>query len=904
MTDPLVPKDAQTSGSALSTSGTLTDTPTTADLARRERIRRPSVADEFRESLTSEPVVFHDLESSGPSRRRGRGVAVLQRPVEAGKYQPTSELVPGPVGHQPEGSMSGRIIYCSGGHGWTCDNSATAQWYTQRPITFGVVEDFGNLDQFNLFADYCFRAGATVVPMRPIGHQAIERVVDNNDPNHVRFQGPWNDSVSTIAYGMAGDRVPYRFAIAEKNETAVARFAPYIPKADIYPVYCWSRDGADRINQTYRIVHGGGVTEVNVNHRRVGKGWVYLGEYFFDEGSDGYVEVTNQAIDPADADGRHVVIADAIRFGNGMGDVNRSSGISGNPREEEASRYWVERALYPGADPIFNGTPDETDQNNNVGSPPRMAALMNRESEGSNFDRLFISFHSNAAGGRGVVGLFGTNPDLRPNKQVEWAELVAREINAEMTGRVSDLPTTWVVRNKLTDSHINFGEIRGDYINMEMASTIAEVAFHDNPLDASLLRLPRVRLAMAKASFRAALKYFKEFAPDHRDFTMLPESPEILSVSAESPNHALVQWASGVVKPGDAPAASYRVYQSTDGFGFDGGTVTTGGTSMLVENLTTGTAHYFRVTAVNAGGESKPSRVLGMAYIGKQPETLVVSGFSSLTEDLDLVEFAAIGLGSAMHVGGDFVRIIPRLMNPGDQVAVAGNAILESGRGFESCSAEVLSVLPLSPARHKTIALLFGRQSLENGLFSDKTRAALENYLKAGGNLFVSGTHVTADLDDSTTRPSDAARKFAADVLQARFGGETTLPQELRGEAGGILAGQSFDVSTAADPRFAPAALEMLKPVGASKALLQFSYDPNAVAGTGVLNPSTTGSVVVFGFPFEAIGSSDSRVGVISPLLSAFGVGAEKLDVVRPTGSTTSTATARGPRPGAARRRR
>ena len=50
---------------------------------------------------------------------------------------------------------------------------------------------------------------------------------------------------------------------------------------------------------------------------------------------------------------------------------------------------------------------------------------MNRESEGSYFDRIFLGFHSNAAGGRGIVGLFEKAPEKRPDYQVEWAELIA-----------------------------------------------------------------------------------------------------------------------------------------------------------------------------------------------------------------------------------------------------------------------------------------------------------------------------------------------------------------------------------------------------------------------------------------------------------------------------------------------
>ena len=40
--------------------------------------------------------------------------------------------------------------------------------------------------------DYLFRAGATIVPLRPVGHQTNEVVMDNDDPG-VTFVGDWAD---------------------------------------------------------------------------------------------------------------------------------------------------------------------------------------------------------------------------------------------------------------------------------------------------------------------------------------------------------------------------------------------------------------------------------------------------------------------------------------------------------------------------------------------------------------------------------------------------------------------------------------------------------------------------------------------------------------------------------------
>jgi hypothetical protein len=139
-----------------------------------------------------------------------------------------------------------------------------------------MVEDLGNQDQMTFLADYLFRAGATIAPLRPVGYQPLEVVLDNDDAG-VTFSGAWTNSTSSIYFGSAGD-VPYRFATTSATETAVARYRPEIAEAGFYPVYAWSHYGSDRAaDQLYRINHSGGSTEVTVNHRRVGDGGVRVG---------------------------------------------------------------------------------------------------------------------------------------------------------------------------------------------------------------------------------------------------------------------------------------------------------------------------------------------------------------------------------------------------------------------------------------------------------------------------------------------------------------------------------------------------------------------------------------------------------------------------------------------------
>ena len=218
------------------------------------------------------------------------GATVVASNTAASLVLPYTET----VGTQPTGSLSGKIVYTSGGHGYTAANTGNGSWSFQRPELYDMIEDLGNQDQMTMYVDYLFRAGATVVPMRPVGHQTNEVVLDNDDVE-VEWSGAWSNSSSTVYYGSPGD-VPYRFAATSSTESATARYRPNIPESGEYPIYTWATAGSNRVtNQLYTIHHAGGDTQVTINHQAVGGGYVYLGSYHFDAGTDGYVEISNQS---------------------------------------------------------------------------------------------------------------------------------------------------------------------------------------------------------------------------------------------------------------------------------------------------------------------------------------------------------------------------------------------------------------------------------------------------------------------------------------------------------------------------------------------------------------------------------------------------------------------------------
>jgi len=114
-------------------------------------------------------------------------------------------------------------------------------WDYHRPEYNDIVEDLGNQDQMSLYVDYLFRAGATVVPLRPVGHQPHEVVIDNLGARagvgFVEWEGAWQDSTYAVYYGNPADSVHYRFASTSASATARARYRPDIPEGGLYPVY-------------------------------------------------------------------------------------------------------------------------------------------------------------------------------------------------------------------------------------------------------------------------------------------------------------------------------------------------------------------------------------------------------------------------------------------------------------------------------------------------------------------------------------------------------------------------------------------------------------------------------------------------------------------------------------------
>ncbi|HNM45741.1 MAG TPA: fibronectin type III domain-containing protein, partial [Candidatus Sumerlaeota bacterium] len=766
------------------------------------------------------------------------------------------------------GPLTGINVFTYGGHGRTWDGDAgTPYWRWQRGFVNNMLEDFGNTDAVEFFIPYLLNAGATVIPIRPVGFQNNEVIVDNPAAT---FTGSWSNSSSTRFYGSG---VPYRYATSATTETATATYTPNIPAAGYYPVYTWVNYGSDRApGQLYRIRSTGGESLIRVNHRRVGRGWVYLGQYYFAAGSNpatGSVVISNLLPAGAPA-GSYVTIADAIRFGNGMGNVSNGGGVSGYSRREESTVYWIQNGWGNGdttADAMWDNANTSDDENLSWSAPPRVATYMNRLEAGAADAykySIYLAWHSNAATGtaRGCVGLVTSSTTLH---QQDWATKVADSIDADALIEDANWEYTWNNRSS-SYSTGGYGEITNSYFadttyggtaGGEMDATICEIAFHDNVEDAALLRDPKARNVFGRAAYKAVVRYFNQY--QGTPLVFLPEPPVRFRAVNNGSGGVTLSWAAPPTGGANGGAATgYRVYQSTDGLGF-GLPVASATTSTTINGLTAGQVYYFRVTATNAGGESLPSEVLAVRVRASgTPKILVVNGYDRLDRYNDVDR----GLSSPV----DLLNV--ERNNSYNYVRQHGSAISAAGFSFDSASNEAVISSDIALGNYEVLVWIAGEESSADVTFNATERTAVQNFLNLGGrNIFVSGAEVGFDL----ARPTNGiAPTFYNNYLAAAYVGDDGGSYQATGVAGTILAGITMNFPASATMYNAdyPDVLN-----GINGSVLCANYTGGGTGGAAIQfsGGSPARKVVNFGFPFEGINSASVRNQTMAAILGFFG---------------------------------
>lgn len=737
-------------------------------------------------------------------------------PEKGGEARPSnSRVFPGGGIPGVTGALSGKSVWLSPGHGW--QNTGTG-YTTQRGTTNQVVEDFTTAETVDYYLQhYLMNAGASVWSVRERDVNPVEIIVDNDQgaPGYTET-GAWADGT------IAGYNDTYRTSSADVTESAAAFFTPSVTVSGYYWVSVRFISGVNRAADVkYTIYHAGGTATYTVNQEVHGDTWVYLGQYYFFAGGNNKVVISNQSADVGQA-----VVADAVRLGGGVGseaDCVNGGAASGKPRFEEAARQYARFQGHPVCREDVTVRPIYTEWELSKGLPAEIN------------NAVYVAFHTNAGGGTGTEtyrynGLGASQPAITPGS-TELRDSIHRQI-------IADLRAGW--RSTWTDRGVkeaNFGELRE---LRTIPGTLIELAFHDLAADATDLRAPEFRRMAARAIYKGIVKFF-----NYRDgipLVFLPEQPTGVRAKNIGGGQIMLNWTAPVTGGifGHA-ATSYRVYVSENGRGYDNPTEVS--TTDYSFSGTAGNTYFFKVTAVNAGGESFASGVVAarIPLPGETVKFLVVDGFDRLDASAMLLKNEGTALGNVR-------RMVLDKMNNYHYMVEHGTGLASCNLAFDGAQNEAVAAGSVNLADYFAVDWFVGEESTADRTLDAAEKQLLKNYLDGGGRLLISGAEIGWDLGRAASANADLA--FYNNYLKALYVSDGAATYNFTGTPA-LLNGGNGVFGNGVNGYYNVDFPDVINVNGGSEIVLNYSGGTGGGAGIGYKGANFR--VLYLGFPIEAI---------------------------------------------------
>ena len=815
----------------------------------------------------------------------------------------------------PERGLFNRHLTVYASHGKYFDHKK-GSWQWQRPHLFGTTEDlFTPTIVVPFLIPMLENAGANVFTPRERDWQPHEVIVDNDAPatrkgylEYGNGNRQWENCTAKGFGWHAGaymdNENPFTAGTARqikstksKSKISFISYTPDIPEAGRYAVYVSYQTLPKKSvrDAEYIVYHKGQETHFRVNQQMGGGTWVYLGTFDFDKGSNEFnrVMITNNTSK------KGIVTADAVRFGGGMGNIQRGGMGSGLPRACEAARYAAQWAGAPYS--VYSTKGGKDDYSDDINTRPLMTNWLAGGSvyaptiEGKQVPiELSLAVHSDAGyatDGKGLVGSLSicttqfNNGLLNAGIPRTASKIFAQNVLDEITRDLLYKYKQWN-RRYLWDR--NYSETR----NPEIPSAIIELLSHQNFPDMVYAQDPNFKFTIARAIYKSILKFVA--AQHGRPYVVQPLAPQDFRTHFTTPGQLQLDW-TPQTDPRE-PSANphlYIVYTATGSAGFDNGTLVKGTsyTLMLEPDVT----YRFKVTAVNDGGESFPTEVLSaFHHPGAAQTVLVVNGFHRLSApavidddsrqgfDLDADMGVSYGLtagwnGRQTHFqrsrmgiegpgglgyGGDELAGTLIAGNTGDYTVTHTEAIA-TARAYNvvSCSSKAVANGRVKLTDFSCVDLFLGLERYTPQAlgvyktFSPTLQRLISDYVLQRGALLVSGSYLGSDMQ------SDAERRFMANVLLATY---TATDSITRSPAINGL-GLTFDIHRTPNPHhYAATHPEILHPVQPAYCAMQYADGTSAA----VAYRSDTRRSMVMGFPFECIASPQTRGSIMQGILN------------------------------------
>lgn len=784
------------------------------------------------------------------------------------------------------------------------------RWKWQRPNLFGTTEDlFTQTIVIPYLIPMLENAGAVVFTPRERDWQKNEVIVDNGGRGYVEDSGKetWKTAQEK---GFAYHAGTYRdgenpftqgtvraVKATKKADVSWASYQPNIPQGGKYAVYVSYQSLKNSVSDAqYIVMHKGQRTVFKVNQQMGGGTWVYLGTFDFDRGNNEFnrVVVTNSSSESG------VVTTDAVRFGGGMGNIERGGSCSGMPRCLEGARYSAQWAGAPYS--VYSSKNGRDDYGDDINVRSNMTNWLAGGStyvptlEGKKVPiELSLAVHSDAGYTTVNDSIIGSLAicttsfnDGRLNSGVsrmvshDFADSLLTGLQRDISGKYRK----WT-RRYLWDR--NYSETR----KPEVPSAIIETMSHQNFADMRRGLDPNFRFTLARSLYKTILRFVNGNHSVPSVVQPLPVSN--FRIERNSSGGLRLSWIAE--KDEQEPTAvptSYIVYTSEDGMGFDNGTVVY--TSSFDFEAKKGVNYCFKVTALNRGGESFPSETLA-AYLSKSAhakDILVVDGFSRLSgpavvddysrqgfdlgsdigvsygltagwngrqQCFDKSRAGSEGEGSLGYCGDELAGRFIMGNNRDGSVCHVKDIAMSGAYNVVGCSLEALDNNLVKLDHYNLVDIAFGLQRNDGHslvvykTFSETLQSKLRSYAKSGGRILVSGAYVGSDM----TQPHE--RSFMSDVLKTTFTGTDT-------NAGNNMVdglGLSFDIIRQINDRhFAATSVDRIAACdGRSFAAMRYQDGSTA----GVAYDGTDYKSFVMGYPYECINNVRTRQQVMKGLL-------------------------------------
>ncbi|MBN1475448.1 hypothetical protein JXA47_01715 [Candidatus Sumerlaeota bacterium] len=694
---------------------------------------------------------------------------------------------------QPSQGLVGHRIILSPSHGRTW-NEEHLWWGWQRTMCFGELEDLITPRIINRWlVGYFQNAGATVLTTRERDEQLNEiRIDDAAVSGEFESTGTWTPWIDSSAWQGSAQVATAQSGGGGPTATWYADF----PATDRYGLCLWVPQTGNPTSDARYIIHtAGGDVSLRLNQTVNNSQWFWIDWFVFPAGDHRPVLTLTTESDDVGT----MVVADAVRLGGGMGDVDWGGGVSGLPRWQEYAKSYA----------LTYGAPQWVWDEYVTGADYQVRWNMGRWLGGD----FQLELHTNAD---------ATGSGTQTGTMTPW--MVARNPSEEVELRAAHDHLVNTIRERW-DPTWRDGGIDDVllYPTYHLPHWLPELAYHDR-LEPDLLNLvdPDFRSIAARAFYESIAEIV---AGDSVVF--LPEPPEAPAAENLGGGQVRISWN----PPSWGPAPdTYRLFASQDAMAFDLGQDVGPVTETVVSGHSAGDILFFRVAAENAGGRSFPTEVVGV-HVGEGEPFLVVNGFDrwdqKVQEPNNPRRFVLEHIGALAAVRPD--------------------------RPIDSCANEAVIGGGVLLGDYALCDWILGRESVDDETLSSAEQALLTSYLGGGGRLLATGTDVGYDL---IANGSAADEAFAEGTLHMRYVSHGSSVRKVTGRAGTPFAGLILNLSDGTNGLYDVTTPDVLSPGLGGEVVLTWAGSSDA-AGIGYAGGP--GKALTLASPLEAIVTESER---------------------------------------------